>query len=86
MFILAKLTDKEGKVYNITSQDSIEALSNIYGNSLRTLKGLLATGKFSNIEINPRIEQWNYMDYFWSEQFIISTVGHHYAHPNKVLG
>lgn len=86
MFILAKLTDKEGKVYNITSQASIEALSNIYGNSLRTLKGLLATGKFSNIEINPRIEQWNYMDYFWSEQFIISTVGHHYAHPNKALG
>lgn len=76
--ILAKVTDNNGEVKNITSQTDVQALGS------KTLKDLVSKSK--GYEINPRLEQWNYMDYFWSEQFIISTVGHHFAHPNKAIG
>ena len=35
------------------------------------------------MEINPYIYKYSTLDYLFSEEWIASTVGHHYAHPDK---
>jgi hypothetical protein len=35
------------------------------------------------IELNPQIEAYNMLDYFWTQEWTAATVGHHYGHPSK---
>ena len=42
--------------------------------------------KDSNIELHPELERYNLLDYLFSEEFLITTVGSHIAHPAKYKG
>lgn len=67
--ILAKVNGK-----NITSQRDLIKL------------GIEDVGKFideSNIELNPILEQYNYLEYLVTQEFMNTTVGSFVAHPDK---
>ena len=33
--------------------------------------------------LNNKLRQYNYLDYLFSQEYLISTVGSHIAHPDK---
>ena len=35
------------------------------------------------LELNNKLRQYNYLDYLFSQEYLISTVGSHIAHPDK---
>ena len=34
-------------------------------------------------DLNNKLRQYNYLDYLFSQEYLISTVGSHVAHPDK---
>lgn len=73
--ILAKATI-DGKLVNITSARDIIRISNNNVNDV--IDSLTDT-----LILNPVIEQYNYLDYLFTQEFMDSTVGSFIAHPPK---
>lgn len=74
--IIAKIK-YNGKEIGISNLRDIVKLG--YTKSLREF-----VNEFSNsIELNPFIEQYNLLDYLITQEFMISSVGSHAAHPDK---
>jgi hypothetical protein len=48
------------------------------------LRVTTADGKrIFKFDLNNKIRQYNYLDYLFSQEYLISTVGSHIAHPDK---
>lgn len=48
------------------------------------LRVTLPNGEFIfTFELNNKLKQYNYLDYLFSQEYLISTVGSHIAHPDK---
>ena len=74
--IFAKVYD-----YNLDSGEE-ELIGNIRRhNDLSLLENI--NYNVSSIEINPILESYNVLNYFLTQEFMGSTVGMFYAHPNK---
>lgn len=73
--ILAKATI-DGKLVNITSARDIIRISE---NNVNDVIDSLA----DTLILNPVIEQYNYLDYLFTQEFMDSTVGSFIAHPPK---
>ena len=74
--IFAKVWD-----YDLTSGEE-ELIGNIRRhNDLSLLENI--NYNVSSIEINPILESYNILNYFLTQEFMGSTVGMFYAHPNK---
>lgn len=73
--ILAKATI-DGKLVNITSARDIIRISK---NNVNDIIDSLA----DTLILNPVIEQYNYLDYLFTQEFMDSTVGSFIAHPPK---
>lgn len=53
------------------------------GKPIKTVEEL----QYANIvELHPELQRYNYFDFLFSEQFILSTVGSPIAHPSKYFG
>ena len=60
----------------------------VYDFSSLTINDMLrlttADGKpVVTFELNNKLKQYNYLDYLFSQEYLISTVGSHIAHPDK---
>ena len=73
--ILAKATI-DGKLVNITSARDIIRISE---NNVNDVIDSIA----DTLILNPVIEQYNYLDYLFTQEFMDSTVGSFIAHPPK---
>lgn len=73
--ILAKATI-DGKLVNITSARDIIRISE---NNVNDVIDSIA----DTLILNPVIEQYNYLDYLFTQEFMDSTVGSFIAHPSK---
>lgn len=74
--IFAKVYD-----YNLDSGEE-ELIGNIRRhNDLSLLENI--NYNVSSVEINPILESYNILNYFLTQEFMGSTVGMFYAHPNK---
>lgn len=48
------------------------------------LRATTADGKYIfKLDLNNKLRQYNYIDYLFSQEYLISTVGSHIAHPDK---
>ena len=81
---------------NISSEMDIEAIEQVYRDSgdwakLIDQKVISENDKLidnlwllkDNLQLNPLLEKYNMLDYLYSQEFILSTVGTHINHPNK---
>ena len=81
---------------NISSEMDIEAIEQVYKDSgdwakLIDQKVISENDKLidnlwllkDNLQLNPLLEKYNMLDYLYSQEFILSTVGTHINHPNK---
>jgi hypothetical protein len=74
--IFAKVYD-----YNLDSGEE-ELIGNIRRhNDLSLLESI--NPSVTRVEINPILESYNILNYFLTQEFMGSTVGMFYAHPNK---
>jgi hypothetical protein len=74
--IFAKVWD-----YDLASGEE-ELIGNIRRhNDLSLLESI--NPSVTRVEINPIIESYNILNYFLTQEFMGSTVGMFYAHPNK---
>lgn len=64
----------------ITSKERLEQLASEFGfqNYTDFIKQ-----NVDSITLNPIIEKYNYLDYLFTEEYLITTVGSHIAHPGK---
>jgi hypothetical protein len=89
--VIAKFGD-----INISSEMDIEAIEQVYRDSgdwakLINQKVISENDKLidnlwllkDNLQLNPLLEKYNMLDYLYSQEFILSTVGTHINHPNK---
>ncbi len=76
---LAKIS-KNGLSFDITSKQDLQKAAKTLGidisKNLHQLKGV-------NIEMHPMLQKWNAFDYLLSQEFLLSGVGSHVAHPSK---
>lgn len=94
-FILGNITINNN-TYEITSdlaakRIAIQAMQEISGNSSyvystfsKFLNDLTNLGVDYNIDLNQQLRNYNALDFLYSQEFINSTVGAHYAHPGKL--
>ena len=83
--VLAKFHSDEQKPVNITSKRDLIRLAEEYdidSTDVNTIIDKLKTS-VSGFELNPFIEQYNYLDYLFTQEFMCSTVGSFIAHPEK---
>lgn len=62
----------------ITSKDDLEQLAKEFGFQDYTE---FIKQNTDSITLNPIIEKYNYLDYLFTEEYLITTVGSHIAHP-----
>ena len=84
--VLAKVTDSDGNIHNITRTLDLQKLFN---NSSDTVDGLVegleelvSMGSFG-FELNPALIAYNTLSYMFGSEWRASTVGAHFAHPSK---
>lgn len=75
-----------GYQYSIANQEDIYSiLDAVWG--INELNAENLNNLFNNpnvsIVLNPLIEKYNYIDYLFSEEYLINTVGSHVAHTSK---
>lgn len=68
--VLAKARLKNGTVVNIVNKND---LNNI-------------VSEISSIDLHPELSKYNRLDYIFSEEFLLATVGTHLTHPSKYSG
>ena len=85
-----------GNSYEITSdldakRIAIQVISELTGNQSyiystfkKFLSDLKNLGTSYNIELNQQLRNYNALDFLYSQEFINSIVGAHYAHPGKL--
>lgn len=72
----------EGKIFQI--QINNEDVYDINELSIFDLLRVTNNGEFIfKFELNNKLKQYNYLDYLFSQEYLISTVGSHVAHPDK---
>jgi hypothetical protein len=74
--IFAKVWD-----YDLASGEE-ELIGNIRKHSDLSLLESISQS-VTRVEINPILESYNILNYFLTQEFMGSTVGMFYAHPNK---
>jgi hypothetical protein len=70
------------KVYDYDLESGEELIENIRKqNDLSLLENI--NPNITSVKINPILESYNILNYFLTHEFMGSTVGMFYAHPNK---
>lgn len=83
--IIGKLTlDIESDPIIIKSKADLQKVADLLGdpNILNDIDSLIFKHE-AYFDLNPLIEKYNYLDYLFSQEFMISTVGSCLAHPAK---
>lgn len=87
--VYAKYKTNDGQLIDLSSEKDFlilesldEIASQLNGQSLKYNPHLLQ----GHIIMNPMIEKENMLNYLYSQEFILSTVGSHVNHPNKNVG
>lgn len=78
--ILGKYKSDDGTEHLITNEIDLQLLGNKLGDP-----GIVNHPETysRNLELNPLLERYNMIDYLYSEEFILSTVGSHVNHPSQ---
>lgn len=76
---LGKITFN-GKTYTISDRFTAQRVA--WSAGFQTFDELIKQPT-TLVQIHPELETYNYLDYLFSEEFLISTVGSHIAHPSK---
>lgn len=82
--ILAKFTDRSGKVYNVLGQRDLRLLQKqLNPGKTNIIKHPDQLSDYGTIEMNPLLVKFNLLDYAVTTEWNYSTVGAFYAHPSK---
>lgn len=70
--------------------NKVEAIGNLLGQSFRAtddtgaLLNIILNSDKVHVEINPILDIYNRLNYLYTQEWMASTVGGHFNHPNKI--
>lgn len=82
------------KTYNIVSREDfankVSEIGSLLGRSFRPTDDLgvvlqiILNNKNVSVQINPILDIYNRLNYLYTQEWMLSTVGGHFNHPNKI--
>ena len=82
------------ETYNIVSREDfankVSEIGNLLGRSFRPTDDLgvvlqiILNNKNVSVQINPILDIYNRLNYLYTQEWMLSTVGGHFNHPNKI--
>lgn len=89
-----KTNEISTKTYNIISREDfankVTKIGSLLGNSFRPTDDLgavlqiILNNKNVSVQLNPILDIYNRLNYLYTQEWMLSTVGGHFNHPNKI--